>query len=104
MSIVINLSEAYSIKFSPSPSEEIIQNVRTILGTLQGSVPLDRGFGIDSTIIDEPVMIAKARLTSAIIEAIELFESRAVVEVVRFEDDLLNGKLVPIVYLKEVTG
>ncbi|MGG1638236.1 GPW/gp25 family protein [Paenibacillus sp. NRS-1760] len=104
MSIVINMDEITSINFAPSPSEELIQNVRTILSTLQGSVPIERDFGIDSSIIDEPIQIAKARLTSLIYEAITKYEPRVNIELIEFEDDLFNGILVPIVHLGEVIG
>jgi phage baseplate assembly protein W len=103
MSILVK-AEAVPISFAPATiTDEIAQNVRTILTTLQGTVPLNRSFGIDPTLADEPIPVTKARLTSAIIEAITLYETRATVERVEFEEDHSAGKLVPIVYL-EVSG
>ena len=40
-------ADASSINFAPaSTTAEIIQNVRTILATRKGDVPLDREFGL----------------------------------------------------------
>ena len=45
------------IDFAPKDIlTEIIQNVRTIISTTQFSVPLDRRFGIDGTVIDLPYL------------------------------------------------
>ena len=51
-----------NIDFAPD-SEEIHQNLRTILTTARGSVPLDRNFGIDMSVIDLPIPLYKAKLT-----------------------------------------
>ena len=38
-----------------STIEEVIQNIKTILNTIKGTVPLDRDFGIDKSVIDSPI-------------------------------------------------
>ena len=84
-----------SISFQPSSEvEEILQNVRTILLTRLGSVPLDRDFGLSWEHIDKPVHIAQALTRAEIIEAIEKEEPRAVIESVEFEEtaeDAMEG-------------
>ena len=77
--------------------EEIIQNVRTILTTRRGSVPLDRSFGIDTALIDLPVTAIKGRLTTEIIEAVERFEPRVEVKEVKFAGDAADGAVYPAV-------
>ena len=77
--------------------EEIIQNVRTILTTRRGSVPLDRAFGIDTALIDLPVTAIKGRLTTEIIEAVERFEPRVEVKEVKFTGDAADGAVYPVV-------
>lgn len=43
------------IDFAPeSETEEILQNLRTILATAMGSVPLDRAFGVDASMWTTP--------------------------------------------------
>lgn len=75
-----------------SEAEEIIQNVRTILLTYVGSVPLDRGFGIDNKIVDEPISVVRSRAVAEITEAINKFEPRAKVKKCYFDGDI-SGKL-----------
>lgn len=77
--------------------EEIIQNVRTVLTTRRGSVPLDRSFGIDTALIDLPVTAIKGRLTTEIIEAVERFEPRVEVKEVKFTGDAADGAVYPAV-------
>lgn len=57
--------------------EEILQNVRTILATVKGTVPLDRDFGINPNVLDQPVNVVQARLNAAIVKAVNKFEPRA---------------------------
>lgn len=77
--------------------EEVIQNVRTILTTRRGSVPLDRGFGINTSLIDLPVTVIKSRLTAEVIDAVEKFEPRVRVESVKFLGDSADGVIYPVV-------
>lgn len=78
---------------------EIIQNVRTIISTTQFSVPLDRRFGIDGTIIDLPLPVAMARISAEVIRAITEYEPRCRVVSVDFEEtittDAEEGRLTP---------
>lgn len=74
--------------------EEVLQNVRTILSTVKGSVPLDRDFGIDGSYVDMPMPAAKAKLASEIMQAIQKHEPRATVTSIEFTGDE-NGTLQP---------
>lgn len=88
------------IQFSPGNElEEIVQNVRTILSTPKGSVPLDREFGIDLSYLDSPTPVAEAKLTTEIIVAVKRYEPRVSVTAVSFTGDL-NGKLKPVVEVR----
>lgn len=74
---------------------EILQNVRTIITTAKFSVPLDREFGMNATMLDLPLPVAKAKITSEIITAVHKWEPRVQVTKVFFDGDGLDGKLVP---------
>ena len=85
------------IDFAPKDVlTEIIQNVRTIISTTQFSVPLDRRFGIDGTVIDLPLPVAMARISA---EVITEYEPRCRVVSVDFESteatDVEEGHLLP---------
>lgn len=93
MNYLIDLEEA--INFSPqSEVEEILQNVRTILSTIKGSVPLDRDFGIDSSYVDAPMPVAKAKLASEIMSAVQKYEPRATITSIDFTGEM-DGVLKP---------
>lgn len=87
------------VNFAPETEvEEILQNVRTILSTRIGTVPLDRALGISWEMIDQPLPIAKMAMIEAVIEAIDTYEPRARVESVEFEEnteDAMQGILRP---------
>lgn len=91
------------IDFAPKDIlTEIIQNVRTIISTTQFSVPLDRRFGIDGTVIDLPLPVAMARISAEVIRAITEYEPRCRVVSVDFErteateaTDAEEGHLLP---------
>lgn len=84
-----------NINFAPeNEAFEILQNVRTILSTPKFSVPLDRDFGINTTLLDKPTPIAKAKLSSEIILAIKKYEPRAKITKITFTGDM-DGKLQP---------
>ena len=54
MNFVVNLDA--DVDFNPaSVVAEVLQNVRTILSTRKGSVPLDRDFGISWEYLDRPI-------------------------------------------------
>ena len=90
--------ELRGVDFSPSSElKEVLQNVRTILTTRKGSVPLDRDFGIDTSVIDQPINRAGAMLMTNIIEAVEAYEPRASVIDVTFSGNGEEGEIIPVV-------
>ena len=75
-----------SVSFAPTTeAEEILQNVRTIISTPKFSVPLDRSFGIDCSVLDRPMPVAQAQLASDIITAVREYEPRASISGITFE-------------------
>lgn len=85
MEYIIKTGQTADINIAPATEkEEILQNVRTILGTLKGSIPLDRSFGIDSTIVDLPLPVAQAKLSNEIFQSIKKYEPRANIITIKF--------------------
>ena len=81
------------IDFAPENEvKEIIQNVRTICTTPKYSVPLDRLFGINAEIVDQPSPKALAEIQSDIVQSIRKYEPRCTVKKISFEGDS-NGQL-----------
>lgn len=85
------------IDFGATGPNEIAQNIRTILTTIRGTVPLDRGLGMDITALDTPIEWAKAQLTAQVYDVLQEYEPRAEVLEVDFKEEGRGGKLIPIV-------
>lgn len=83
------------INLNATGVEEILQNVGIIISTPKGTVPLDRNFGIDISMLDLPIEIAENLLTVQIIEAIQEYEERVQVEKVSYTKNHITGKLEP---------
>lgn len=101
MEHIVTLND--EINFSPNTeTEEILQNVRTILKTRVGTVPLDRDFGISWDYIDQPTPVARALFQEAVIDAILEYEPRASVVSVNLDDNpslAIDGVLKPTVII-----
>lgn len=88
------------VDFAPATEEaEVIQNVRTILKTCVGTVPLARDFGVTWEHLDKPLPVAQSLMRTAIVDAVTDFEPRARVQRVSFTGDGIEGLLKPKVVI-----
>lgn len=69
-----------------SVTEEVTQNVATIIATERGSVPFDREFGIDRSPIDKPINIGRAKITADIVRTVRKYEPRATIKRIDWSD------------------
>ena len=92
------------IDFSPADEmTEIFQNVRTIVATARGSVPLDRDFGVSWHFLDMPTSRARLAATHEIADQVAKYEPRAQVERVDWDEtggEVSQGRLKPRITLK----
>lgn len=94
------MPDAKTIDLAPATKiEEILQNIRTILGTVKFSVPLDREFGISGDAVDKPMPQAEAILSSEIFAQIKRYEPKVSITEITFTGDI-NGRLTPKVTVK----
>lgn len=99
------------IDFAPATvAAEVVQNVRTIIATHIGTVPLFRDFGVSWDGIDRPLPVARAIVRAAVIEAIQKYEPRAVVDSVTWPEgddaaaDAMEGIMRPTVTISLADG
>lgn len=79
----------------------VLQNVRNILRTALGTVPMYREFGTDARFVDSPINVATPIIYAIIREAIEEFEPRCEVVDIDFVPDVSNpGALLPTVRVR----
>lgn len=105
------MNETYTVTFNPSvinfrPAttlEEIFQNINTILSTLKYSVPLFREFGMDAFFIDKPMTTIRPTLIAEMIDIIETFEPRVIVEEIKMAGDM-DGQLYPTLIISLKSG
>ncbi len=81
-----------AINWAPTVAEEVAQNVRTIVATETGSVPLARELGTPQDVVDQPQSAAGARLQASVVKAVRTYEPRALVTDVELEATV-DGKL-----------
>jgi phage baseplate assembly protein W len=96
-----------NINFGATGVEEVLQNVRTILTTIKGTVPLDREFGLNTNMVDEPLPVTKTKLIAEIIMTVHKYEPRFLVTKVFFTDSIsgtMDGILNPTVRGRIVSG
>lgn len=99
MQYEVSVKDPEIIDIAPKDDvNEILQNVRTILATTKGTIPLDREFGIDGSVIDMPTMQAQAYLTNEIFQAIRRYEPRVSIDNITFDGEI-SGKLIPKVVI-----
>ena len=101
---LIDMTGKSGITFAPSSAvEEILQNVRTIITTRVGTVPLDRDFGLSIDMLDKPVTLAYTLFQSALIQALAVYEPRAKVTKIDFStdaDSVVQGITTPKITLE----
>lgn len=97
---MIDLNNVQIADIGATGNSEILRNLKIIYTTPQGTVPFDRGFGIDVSILDEPMNIAKGKLTVELINQTKKYEPRAIVKQVTFDIDIDNSKITPKVVVE----
>ena len=99
MSYIVSATDLKAIRLNEADTvSAVLQNIAVILSTPKGTVPLYRDFGLDWTILDKPMPVAKVMLISEVREAIERWEPRAeVVNVYSTGNPAQPGTLIPTV-------
>lgn len=96
-------TEKAGLKIGARGIEQIIQNVKVILATVKGSVPLDREFGVAADFLDSSLPVSRALYAAEAVRAVNAHEPRAeVVQVLWGEDQegLMDGVMSPVVRIK----
>lgn len=101
MSDLLIDSAGHEIEIHPRDlSTEVAQNVRMILSTAVGTLPLDRRFGLDFSILDQPIERAKALLSVEVYRKLKRYEPRVELVRVRFSGNGPDGRLAPSVIVR----
>lgn len=71
------------INWSPTTTEEVVQNIETLLATEPGSVPFARAMGTPQDVVDLPESVAGAQLQAQVIKAVRTYEPRVAIKSVK---------------------
>lgn len=82
--------------------QEVVQNIKVILVTVQKSIPMMRGLGIPGEVYGRPLSVVKNMLVGEIYGQIEEYEPRAVLGEIYFEGEGIDGEIVPVITLEGV--
>lgn len=98
------IAEMQVVNFAPQSLQiEVVQNVRTLLATRAGSVPMDRDFGLSWATLDGPVNMVRARINAEVVRKIQRYEPRARVISVTYEgSEAMAGVVRPKVYIEVI--
>lgn len=83
-----------------SEDDEIIQGLRTLYTTPEGTIPLDRSFGLNQDFVGYPTEIAKNMYALEVINKTENYEPRVEVDV-SFEDSE-DGEIIPVISISKI--
>ncbi|MDR0663707.1 MAG: hypothetical protein LBF80_06490 [Spirochaetaceae bacterium] len=86
-----------NVTYGLSGASEIMQNVRTILTTRRGTVPLNRDFGISFEFLDSPINTTRAKAEQEIFLQLKKYEPRAILKQIMWETDIISGQISPSV-------
>lgn len=98
MRLVIDMNQTVGVQVGATGLAQLEQEIRTVLATRKGSVPLDRNFGLSWEYIDLPVTEALPYIVAEIGQQLEKFVPRIKVRDIAFSsDNPVEGQLKPIV-------
>ncbi|MCI6937307.1 MAG: GPW/gp25 family protein [Clostridiales bacterium] len=97
--MIVSGNQDGSINWEPgSELTEVVQNVQTLLSTHVFSVPLDRRLGVLWDAIDEPLNgSSESILREELLNVIQTYEPRAIVNSVEFTYDPQKERMIPVV-------
>lgn len=70
----------FNVKGTLTEQEDVLRCLRTLVMTPAGTVPLDRDFGIDNSMLGQPMGVAENLLAVELITKVRRYEPRASVQ------------------------
>lgn len=89
----------FNVRGEIPEAEEILRCIRNLIMTPVGTVPLDRDFGIDQSILGLPIDAAQSLLAVEIIDKVERYEPRVSVSEVELIANI-DGQIIAKVVIE----
>lgn len=100
MNVIVDTTLPAQVVIGATGLTGLAQEIRTVLSTRKGSVPLDREFGLDWSYIDSTMQEARPRYVAEVARQVEKYVPRVKVVEVTFKarpGEIVDGKLFPVV-------
>ena len=94
-----HIMETTAVYIGDEPLKEVDEQVETLLSTVAGTIPLDRGLGIDDSFIDKPTEAARSLYVAEVAEKIPRYIPTLSVDSVNFTAAANDGKVTAKVVL-----
>ena len=93
MDIVVDTIQPVAVEVGATGIRQLAQEIRTLLSTAKGSVPLDRDFGIDWSLVDMPTPEARSMYIAEVAAQIHKYIPRVRFKGIKFPDtgDAIEG-------------
>ena len=79
--------------------KDIERCLRTLYSTKEGTVPLDREFGINWDFVGEPLPVAQNKFALEVVKKTAKYEKRVKVKEVTYQYNAEAGMMIPTVHL-----
>lgn len=89
----------FNVRGEIPEAEEILRCIRNLIMTPLGTVPLNRDFGIDQSILGLPIDAAQSLLAVEIIDKVERYEPRVSVSEVELTANI-DGQIIAKVVIE----
>ena len=86
MDIVVDTTQPVAVEVGATGIRQLAQEIRTLLSTARGSVPLDRDFGINWDLVDMPIPEARQMYIAEVAAQIHKYIPRVRFKGIRFPD------------------
>jgi hypothetical protein len=76
MDLTVDTTKPVAVEVGATGVRQLAQEIRTVLATRKGSVPLDRDFGVSWELIDRPLPAAKQLIIAEVARQLEKYVPR----------------------------
>ena len=89
---------AFIFAYQEAEKEDIIRCLKLLYSTIEGTMPMDRDFGLNSDFLGKPIPVAQNELALELVKKTNQYESRVSVEKVTYHESE-EGQIIPVIHL-----
>ena len=90
MDLTVDTTQPVAVEVGATGIRQLAQEIRTVLATRKGSVPLDRDFGVSWDLIDRSMPAAKQLIIAEVARQLEKYVPRIQFKGIEFPDQAIT--------------